>query len=529
MDTRPNRQQSEENPIIIPDEALPEVKAGIPQCYWCNLFGHMQPLCPSRQAKLARTARPYRDWRRVVGCRTLYSINVLWPSPPPPEVAPIQIDLTQNVAALEQDDTTTAETNGEVLVIHTVVDEVQVPDLLVGKLSLIQFNPSSVRSTGPNGDTEVVGSNFEITQVEGTPAYVEVEAAHASSDIQVTPVIEDIVENVVFGQADAEHQSFISPSTATHDGDGTITQEVLNEIVLFAGGPEGVDVMNLHEDFFLLIMPHPSRSDSSKVDVHNMLSPVDQTPATSDRFDSVPPILQIEKPSTAGAGAIVGAEDVDDDGVSQFNTTSNTDTKNDVTKASLTESEHSSAAVVPSSARSKAKVRAVRYTRPQVEEVPGAGSLMVVSWQVRTQSLRPDYSSRRAAFLYHLNGFYGYNGDSDPMKPIYEPDLTTWVSECIVIHQLGREVDISGSRDSNEWVVRELQGDGVDMPFRGVVRYHAFWSSTATSGSPSVFVANNRSYYFDNSDQMDTPFMLFRGEHPCNAICTELHLSALKI
>ncbi|EGG07579.1 uncharacterized protein MELLADRAFT_62323 [Melampsora larici-populina 98AG31] len=119
-----------------------------------------------------------------------------------------------------------------------------------------------------------------------------------------------------------------------------------------------------------------------------------------------------------------------------------------------------------------------------------AGSVICVTIPNRVSSLRIDLPSKRAAFLYRLDGFYEHGS-----KPTYCPENSSGFSESVVIYEMGRKVDLSKTRDINEWQVRELQGDGVDLPFRGIARFHMSWLSMARSGRErAVEVVNAHSY-----------------------------------
>ncbi|EGG06804.1 uncharacterized protein MELLADRAFT_106306 [Melampsora larici-populina 98AG31] len=108
-------------------------------------------------------------------------------------------------------------------------------------------------------------------------------------------------------------------------------------------------------------------------------------------------------------------------------------------------------ALLKTSNRSVYKVRARPAARHSPSEVVvGAGTVIQVSMPQNILTFRLDLPSKHAAFLYQL--------------------------------ELGRTVDLSNSRDCNEWCVREMQGNGVALPFEGIVRFHGRWSSSATSG-----------------------------------------------
>ncbi|EGG08075.1 uncharacterized protein MELLADRAFT_105347 [Melampsora larici-populina 98AG31] len=151
---------------------------------------------------------------------------------------------------------------------------------------------------------------------------------------------------------------------------------------------------------------------------------------------------------------------------------------------------NTSGQMVPTS-RTIYKVRArpaVRHTTSEV--VLGAGSVICISVPHRVSNFRLDSPSKRAAFLYHLEGFYDHGS-----LPTYVPDGVTGFTEAIVVYEMGRKVDISKTRDINDWSFRELQGDGVVMPYEGIARFHARWSSSATSGREHALeIVNAHSY-----------------------------------
>ncbi|EGG03453.1 uncharacterized protein MELLADRAFT_109299 [Melampsora larici-populina 98AG31] len=169
----PDCRQSEINPIALPDTAVAEVKQGQDMCYWCGGFGHMQNVCPSRRAKLARTARPYKDWRLLAGVRKLYSINVLWPTTPVPVPVPVPVPAPAPAPA--------------------VVEEVQ-----------------DNGTTGDNGPQNLGVPNIEVQEeveiaVVENGIDVEVGQAFIGDNTLVPAVIEDDLETVAIAQ----------PNTAT--------------------------------------------------------------------------------------------------------------------------------------------------------------------------------------------------------------------------------------------------------------------------------------------------------------------------
>ncbi|EGG05378.1 uncharacterized protein MELLADRAFT_88071 [Melampsora larici-populina 98AG31] len=136
--------------------------------------------------------------------------------------------------------------------------------------------------------------------------------------------------------------------------------------------------------------------------------------------------------------------------------------------------------------------RFVRRTQPsESQDDLGPGAVFGVTIPIRTSNFRPDYPSRRAAFLYHVEDYYG-----DDIKPRYEPERSNGVSEFVVVFQLGRTVNLAATRDYHEWQVRELRGDQVGLlPYDGIARFHDNWSWTATSGKQqAVEIANAHMY-----------------------------------
>ncbi|KAH9812910.1 hypothetical protein DFH28DRAFT_1129206 [Melampsora americana] len=95
------REQSELSPIPIPDEALPQVKAGLPQCFYCGLFGHWFRECPDRRAFLPSYGAPPQHWRKLENGQH-YDVNVIWPSILEADFAqmsPSQITVTRAIKA----------------------------------------------------------------------------------------------------------------------------------------------------------------------------------------------------------------------------------------------------------------------------------------------------------------------------------------------------------------------------------------------------------------------------------------------
>ncbi|EGG13078.1 uncharacterized protein MELLADRAFT_86950 [Melampsora larici-populina 98AG31] len=130
--------------------------------------------------------------------------------------------------------------------------------------------------------------------------------------------------------------------------------------------------------------------------------------------------------------------------------------------------------LIPTS-RTVIKVRAPRALRHA--KLEGAGSVIQVSVPRRVLTFRLDSPAKRAAFLYELKDFYEHG-----RTPSYVPDGGTGFTEAVVVYGIGRKVDLSLTRDVNDWCVRELQGDGDPVPYKGIVRFHSRWSCSARSG-----------------------------------------------
>ncbi|EGG03454.1 uncharacterized protein MELLADRAFT_65601 [Melampsora larici-populina 98AG31] len=220
-------------------------------------------------------------------------------------------------------------------------------------------------------------------------------------------------------------------------------------------------------------------------------------------------IPKIESPACAGAivGALETGERYDEESLTK------PIIKSDNASPSVTD-QLDEVKNLASLGRKTYKVRAVRAIRNQTEEAPESGSILCVTIPVHSSACRPDYPSRRAAFLYHFRGYYG-----DDTKPRYEPENTLGLSETIAVYQLGRTVDISLSRDSNEWQLREMRGDGVDMPHQGIARFHYIWAATATSGRDSAIeLANGHVYVSQMLKRFKTRLLcLWKGESNPNS------------
>ncbi|EGF98016.1 uncharacterized protein MELLADRAFT_96233 [Melampsora larici-populina 98AG31] len=202
----------------------------------------------------------------------------------------------------------------------------------------------------------------------------------------------------------------------------------------------------------------------------------DITEPPTSPTSSTPIIESCKDPSQHASGVCVGADKTPE----VLGGTDNQDENND------TQSE-----TIVRSGRTSYKARAPRAVRHSNSEVAlGPGFIILVSNPIRTCTLRPDLPSKRAAFLYHMKYFYG-----EGSNPTYEPTNCTALSEAVVLFQLGNIVDFSKSRDVNEWQARELQGDGVEIPYASVARFHFSWSYSATSGRERALELVNAHIY----------------------------------
>ncbi|EGG00504.1 uncharacterized protein MELLADRAFT_111732 [Melampsora larici-populina 98AG31] len=262
----PDRQQSELNPIPIPDSAVAEVKAGKDQCFGCALFGHMQQHCPSRASKLGRSARPYKDWRHVMGTRKLYSVNVLWPPAPVATPMPVvphhmpqdanAVNLGQPIAEVEiingNDAVITAVENSEV---HTAVAnaKVEVIEVIHAADAVHTVTPDVIDSVAVL-NVNNVDHNHEAAMICRTDEYV---SPSKPSDQPITGLTEimlfDIEAMNLPGNPMAidSHKAF-SPAEVSIIAENAITHNGLSEIVLFEGDNtinlESPPINHIHEE-----------------------------------------------------------------------------------------------------------------------------------------------------------------------------------------------------------------------------------------------------------------------------------------
>ncbi|EGG04009.1 uncharacterized protein MELLADRAFT_108834 [Melampsora larici-populina 98AG31] len=73
------REKSEASPLQIPDEALPQVKQGLDQCFYCGLFGHRFRACSQYLDYLPRYGAHPMHWRLLEN-GSFYEITAIWPS-----------------------------------------------------------------------------------------------------------------------------------------------------------------------------------------------------------------------------------------------------------------------------------------------------------------------------------------------------------------------------------------------------------------------------------------------------------------
>ncbi|EGG08626.1 uncharacterized protein MELLADRAFT_84716 [Melampsora larici-populina 98AG31] len=146
--------------------------------------------------------------------------------------------------------------------------------------------------------------------------------------------------------------------------------------------------------------------------------------------------------------------------------------------------------LIPTS-RTMIKVRARPAVRHGPSQVIGHGAVICVSLPTRILTWRPDLPSKCVAFIYRWDTFYNENCT----KPTYVPDSCDSISESVAVYQIGSSVDLSKTRDINEWSVREMQGNGVEMPYAGIVRFHHCWSFYAKAGrETAVELVNAHAY-----------------------------------
>ncbi|EGG09987.1 uncharacterized protein MELLADRAFT_95148 [Melampsora larici-populina 98AG31] len=120
-------QMSERSPSPIPHKALPQVKAGLPECFYCGLFGHWFKACPDRLAFLSKTGVPREHWQLLKNGK-FYNITAIRPSILEAKLGSSQPLLTQLTSAASIDDEIEAHLEASKEAFHKAF-EAFVPDV----------------------------------------------------------------------------------------------------------------------------------------------------------------------------------------------------------------------------------------------------------------------------------------------------------------------------------------------------------------------------------------------------------------
>ncbi|EGF98657.1 uncharacterized protein MELLADRAFT_113351 [Melampsora larici-populina 98AG31] len=129
-----------------------------------------------------------------------------------------------------------------------------------------------------------------------------------------------------------------------------------------------------------------------------------------------------------------------------------------------------------------------------------------------------DENTLRAAFMYK------YRRHIYVQPHIYVPENLDGYSRYLVVYSIGKDIDLYGTRDSNEWIAKEYKCERDGFESTVTARYHTAWCDDSKSNSRShalAFVQANRyvaNLLTDYQDSLMNRWMTHRhpGEEECN-------------